>query len=819
MRKPLGRLARGRHRFVTLLAPALTGAGFAGCGSDGPGGVPSEAPSELGRASAALVAAPGVASVAVAPPALTFELDLDGERFALSLERSLPPTASSYQAFRRTREGALIPLAPPEGGCTYRGVTQAAGSAAGAPGFASMSVCTSATGRAAGQAASGIIRAGSRFWRLWPDPADSDPSNGVDHFAQPLHRGDALAPPEPVRHTTLAPVPVIPVPRLEFREGTEAETKYLDLVMVNDAARVAELGGATQASTIQFVDTMNALLETSGLAPRLRVTLRAQVLFDEDPYDPTFVQGEVDNDSLLNLFLGWAQGEDLPAHDEHVLLSGLDFVGGVVGYAGLDVACTNNANGAIVQAGDASGGFAVLSAVHELGHTLGMNHDDGNQQGCPQQGFIMAAVGCGNCPGAEEAQFSPCSVAQFQAFLGGPAYSGVRCADDVPAGSAPSCGDGAVQAGEGCDCGGSDCSEIDPCCNGATCQLQDGAECSDFNDGCCQGCAIVGAEEQVVCRAQRSECDIVEVCSGASKDCPADAFESAGDECQDDSGNDGLCYFGDCRSRGTQCEQIDAQQPSPAFDGIGEPNQGCDLACDTVVCGNGPNGCLFIQGPTVNDGVGCNGGGQCVGGVCLTTVDQCPADADKIEPGACGCGRPDEDSDGDDSADCVDGCPDDGDKQSPGVCGCGELEVDGDSDGTFDCVDECPTDAAKSEAGDCGCNAPELDSDSDGVSDCVDECPDNSFYSRAGACGCGQAEVDTDFDGTPDCVDACPMDGARTVLPCAATPGSADAQGASYQGSSDGGCTLANPGAPGGAVGRFGWLALAIAPLLRRRRR
>ena len=136
----------------------------------------------------------------------------------------------------------------------------------------------------------------------------------------------------------------------------------------------------------------------------------------------------------------------------------------------------------------------MLSAVHELGHTLGMGHDSGQAQGCPTQGLIMAAVGCGNCPGSEQAEFSPCSVAEFQAFLAGPAYAGTRCADDVPSGAVSRCGDGVVQQGETCDCGSSDCSDFDPCCDGATCQLQADAECSDFNDSCCQNCAIVSAD-------------------------------------------------------------------------------------------------------------------------------------------------------------------------------------------------------------------------------------------------------------------------------------------------------------------------------------
>lgn len=781
----------------------------------------------LSQASAALSV-----SIAEAPATLAFEFDLDGQHVELSLERAHAPTTSDYRSFRRTADGKLTALPAPDLDCTYRGVTELSGeSAAIAPGFAAMSVCASATRHVAGQAASGVITIGGRLWRISPDPLDQDDSDGVDHLAEPMRRPDASGRVVgDVRHVTLRRLPESIAPRLAFREGTDEETKYIDLIAVNDAERVDALGEDTQAATLQFVDTMNALLEGSGLTPRLRVTLRAQVLFDPDPYTPVFDDGEVDNDSLLDLFLDWGASEDgLPDHDERMLLSGYDFVGGVVGYAGLSVACTTNSNGFIVQAGRASGGFAVLSAVHELGHTLGMNHDDGSP-GCPQSGFIMAAVGCGNCPGADQAEFSPCSLEQFQDYLSGPQYAGPRCADDVPVNATPSCGDGAVQEGETCDCGSSDCSDIDPCCNGATCQLQGDAECSDFNDGCCQNCAIVGADDAVVCRSARSVCDIVETCSGTSKDCPADTFQAAGEECEDDRGNTGACYFGDCRSRGTQCEQIAESQNNPQLDNVGDPGTRCGTPCNVVVCGNGPNGCITIQGPNVIDGVRCNNGGQCVDEECVATIDQCPEDPAKEDPGACGCGRPDSDADADGSADCDDGCDDDPSKQAPGECGCGEPDTDSDGDGSADCNDACPTDASKSEPGDCGCGQADVDTDSDGTADCIDLCPTDAQRREPGACGCGMPDIDSDFDGTPDCVDGCITDATHTAPPCTVTGGTdTDGDGdvdvavnASVK--AKGGCAIAAPGVADGSgsargLGALGGLALVMLPLWRRRRR
>jgi hypothetical protein len=51
-------------------------------------------------------------------------------------------------------------------------------------------------------------------------------------------------------------------------------------------------------------------------------------------------------------------------------------------------------------------------------------------------------------------------------------------------------------------------------------------------------------------------------------------------------------------------------------------------------------------------------------------VDQCPNDPLKTQPGICGCGTPDTDSDMDNTADCVDGCPTDPKKTQAGICGC-----------------------------------------------------------------------------------------------------------------------------------------------------
>ena len=109
----------------------------------------------------------------------------------------------------------------------------------------------------------------------------------------------------------------------------------------------------------------------------------------------------------------------------------------------------------------------------------------------------------------------------------------------------------------------------------------------------------------------------------------------------------------------------------------------------------------------------CDDGDQCTQDrcqeqLCVNTpvpdcVDDCPDDPEKLDPGQCGCGVPDTDSDSDGTADCLDDCPDDPTKLDPGQCGCGAVDTDADSDGTADCVDLCPNDPQKIDPGACGC--------------------------------------------------------------------------------------------------------------------
>ncbi len=65
--------------------------------------------------------------------------------------------------------------------------------------------------------------------------------------------------------------------------------------------------------------------------------------------------------------------------------------------------------------------------------------------------------------------------------------------------------------------------------------------------------------------------------------------------------------------------------------------------------------------------------GGSAGSGTMPGVDNCLADPLKTLPGACGCGVPDDDFDGDDTPDCLEACPDNPDRTVPAApCGCSD---------------------------------------------------------------------------------------------------------------------------------------------------
>lgn len=269
-----------------------------------------------------------------------------------------------------------------------------------------------------------------------------------------------------------------------------------------------------------------------------------------DPYDLVFdSEGEVDIDVLLDSFLAWGvastQNGLMRGHDNLHLFSSLDFDEDTIGYAWVGGMCSLAYSGGIEQV-YRSTAYDAVTVAHELGHNFYMKHDgDGNA--CPSTGYIMA-------PASSETitqLWSTCSVVSANG-----AFRYFSClSSDPPSRSWEDgvCGNGVVDLGEDCDCGGVDCSSLNPCCDGSTCQLAADAMCDPFTSACCTDeCQPQPLAADIVCRAAVGPCDIEEKCDGSSVECPLDAFVETGSECELDDLS-GLCYNGACASAEITC--------------------------------------------------------------------------------------------------------------------------------------------------------------------------------------------------------------------------------------------------------------------------
>ncbi|XP_069052484.1 disintegrin and metalloproteinase domain-containing protein 23 isoform X3 [Lepisosteus oculatus] len=188
----------------------------------------------------------------------------------------------------------------------------------------------------------------------------------------------------------------------------------------------------------------------------------------------------------------------------------------------------------------------ALSLSQSLGQNLGMQWDPASMRkecGCSESwgGCIMEDTGV-----QHTRKFSKCNIADFKEFL---QKGGGSCLFNRPTKllEATECGNGYMEVGEECDCGGRvECYK--ECCK--KCSLSNGAHCSD--GPCCNNTCLF-YPRGYSCRYAVNECDITEVCSGDSGQCPPNLHKQDGYAC---SLSQGRCYNGECKTRENQCKYI-----------------------------------------------------------------------------------------------------------------------------------------------------------------------------------------------------------------------------------------------------------------------
>ncbi|NWV47796.1 ADAM8 protein, partial [Daphoenositta chrysoptera] len=321
--------------------------------------------------------------------------------------------------------------------------------------------------------------------------------------------------------------------------------RYVELVLVADNQEVKKHKDlrTVQNRMKEIVNHVDKLYQPL----RLRVALIGLEVWNHRDKITVSPNPEV----TLDNFLHWRESELLrkKPHDNAQLITGVDFHGNTVGLAKKLVMCTRDSGG-VNQDHSTNPIGAASTMAHEMGHNLGMSHDE-DVAGCrcPVSKADGGCVMAGSVGLVYPKLFSRCSEQDMWQFLGDPRTScllNAPRADELYGG--PVCGNQFVERGEQCDCGTpEECS--DRCCNATTCQLREGAECA--RGKCCQDCKVKAAG--ALCRASKNDCDLAEHCSGLSPECPEDVFQENGVSCQHGSG---YCYNGACPSHGEQCRAL-----------------------------------------------------------------------------------------------------------------------------------------------------------------------------------------------------------------------------------------------------------------------
>ncbi|KAM4749093.1 zinc metalloproteinase-disintegrin-like VLAIP-B [Rhinophrynus dorsalis] len=253
------------------------------------------------------------------------------------------------------------------------------------------------------------------------------------------------------------------------------------------------------------------------------------------------------NENLLK-FSNWRTSTLLPRkpHDNAQFITDTDFDGSTIGLAYVGTMCSETHSSGVIQDHTQESIAVGATVAHEMGHNLGMNHDE-NHCSCSDESCIMAGTLSHNTPKL----FSTCSHQNLLDFL----WNHMPlCMQNTPQKSSiqtpPVCGNTFTEQGEECDCGTvEECTN--KCCDAATCKLKAEAQCAEGD--CCDNCKI--REAGHVCRASKDDCDLADMCNGNSPMCPSDRFRVNGFPCRNDR-EQGYCYNGKCPTLQSQCSVL-----------------------------------------------------------------------------------------------------------------------------------------------------------------------------------------------------------------------------------------------------------------------
>ncbi|KAJ7993795.1 hypothetical protein DPEC_G00258420 [Dallia pectoralis] len=469
---------------------------------------------------------------------VSYVINTMGQEHVVVLEKNELLLSEDFTVYTYGKDGSLITKRPPmQDHCHYRGyVEDVEGSSA------AMSICSGLRG---------VLRMGNSSYGIEPLTQSSDFQHLVyrleDVVSEPLVCGTSHAEhqapseqetSEQYNHSDTHGQPVSHY--LRRKRAILHQTHYVELLLVVDSERFIYMHRNETAVREEMVHLAN-YIDSMYIELNIRVVLVGlDIWANGNPISTDGSAGEV-----LSRFVQWREKELVPRrrHDSAQLILKKSF-GSTAGMAFVSTVCSRSHGGGINAFNNNNIPSFASIVAHELGHNLGMNHDDGRNCQCGVSSCIMNSSATGS------RNFSSCSADDFEKMI---LHTGGSCLLNIPrpeeAYSAPYCGNKLVDVGEECDCGSDKECEKDPCCEAKTCKLTAGAQCA--YGVCCKSCQFLPGGS--VCRASNDQCDLTEYCNGSSALCQSDVFKQNGHPCKDDTA---FCYNGKCQHYDGQCQAI-----------------------------------------------------------------------------------------------------------------------------------------------------------------------------------------------------------------------------------------------------------------------
>ncbi|XP_075067994.1 disintegrin and metalloproteinase domain-containing protein 22 isoform X2 [Mixophyes fleayi] len=329
----------------------------------------------------------------------------------------------------------------------------------------------------------------------------------------------------------------------KIESDVKEETKYVELMIVNDHLMYKK----HRLSVGQTNSYAKSVVNVADLVYKEQLNTRIVLVAMETWANDNKFSIYENPLKTLKEFMKYRRDFIKDKSDVVHLFSGSQFESSRSGAAYIGGVCSLQKGGGVNEFGRTD--VMAVTLAQSLAHNLGIFSDKKKlMRGeciCEDKwsGCIMEDIGY-----YLPSKFSTCDIEEYHEFL---SSGGGACLFNMPSKllDPPECGNGFVEAGEECDCGTiAECAaEGGDCCK--KCMLTEESQCSDGL--CCLDCKF--NPKEMLCREAVNDCDIPEMCTGNSSQCPPNIHKLDGYQCEN---KEGLCSGGRCKTRDRQCKYI-----------------------------------------------------------------------------------------------------------------------------------------------------------------------------------------------------------------------------------------------------------------------